>query len=128
MDRYEEKRQQEERKLAQLIINNPELEVVCLCDEECGGEDRAVGEIAHSMIDAYTMGTNCFGEEQYYFKSDVSDPKDPDDLSSDAFDLLEAVFGEVDTSVMTDEEAFENFQNIEWTACIAVRIAPGDFN
>lgn len=128
MDRDDERRRAEERKLAQLIINNPELEVVCLCDEECGGEDRAVGEIAHSMIDAYTMGTNCYGEEQYYFKSDVSDPKDPDDIGSDAFDLLEAVFGEFEVERMTDEEAFENFQNIEWTSCIAVRVAPGCFN
>jgi len=128
MDRDDERRQQEERKLAQLIINNPELEVLCLCDGECGGEDLAVGEIAHSMIDAYTMGTNCYGEEQYYFKSDVSDPKSPDDIGADAFDLLEAVFGEVDASVMTDEEAFENFQNIEWTACIALRISPGNFD
>ena len=124
MDRYEEGRKQEERKLAQLIINNPELEVLCLCDGECGGEDLAVGEIAHSMIDAYTMGTNYYGEEEYYFKSDVSDPKDPADLGFDALNLLEAVFGEYELERMTKKEAFENFQNIEWTSCIAVRISP----
>lgn len=91
MDRDDERRQQEERKLAQLIINNPELEVLCLCDGECG---------------------------------DVSDPKDPADLGFDALNLLEAVFGEYELERMTKKEAFENFQNIEWTSCIAVRISP----
>lgn len=124
MDRYEESRKQEERKLAQLIINNPELEVVCLCDEECGGEERAVGEIAHSMIDAYTMGTNCYSEGRYYFKSDTSDPKKADDLTMDDVEFLEEVFGEDQVDEMTDEEMLDNYQNIEWTACIRVRIAP----
>jgi hypothetical protein len=124
MDRDDERRRAEERKLAQLIINNPELEVLCLCDEECGGEDRAVGEIAHSMIDAYTLGTNCYGEERYYFKSDTSDPKKADDLTYDDVEFPEKIFGENEVDEMTDEEMVENYQNIEWTACIRVRIAP----
>ena len=120
MDRDDERRRAEERKLAQLIINNPELEVLCLCDEECGGYERAVGEIAHSMIDAYVINSDCL----YLFKSDTSDPKKADDLTSDDVELLEKIFGEDQVDEMTDEEMLENYQSIAWTACIRVRIAP----
>ena len=120
MDRDVERRRAEERKLAQLIINNPELEVLCLCDEECGGDEPALGEIYHSMIDAYVINSDGL----YLFKSDTSDPKKADDLTMDDVEFLEKVFGEDQVDEMTDEEMLENYQNIEWTACIRVRIGP----
>lgn len=118
MDRDDERRRAEERKLAQLIINNPELEVLCLCDEECGGDEPAVGEIYCSLIDAYVIDEDGL----YCFKSDTSNPQKADDMTSDDIELLEKVYGDDQVDEMTDEEVFENYQNIEWTACIVVRI------
>ena len=90
------------------------------CDENCGGDEPALGEIYHSMIDAYVINSDSL----YLFKNNTSDPEKADDLTSDDVELLEKVFGEDQVDEMTDEEMLENYQSIEWTACIVVRIGP----
>ena len=115
---------EDEVKLAQLILNNPGLELLCSCDEDCGGDEPAMGKISWVSIDEYIIADRYNGDSVYYFKSDTNDVTDASDVTEDVMNVLIAKLGADIVDNLSEAEMAQEFQRIEWTPCIHIYISP----
>ena len=115
---------EDEVKLAELILNNLGLEVLCSCDEECGGDEPAMGKISWVSIDEYIIADRYNGDSVYYFKSDTDDVKDINDITEGVVNILIAKLGAEIADNLSDAEIVKEFNNVKWTPCIHIYISP----
>jgi len=97
-----------EQKLKRLIIENPDLELMPFCSEECGNPDwgHTMCKFNYCRVDEWTI--NPYDEERILFKSD-----DYDDFSAEVDDH--------DTDC-TDEQVKKAWQELPWTKAIIVYV------
>lgn len=115
---------EDEVKLAELILNNLGLEVLCSCDEDCGGDEPAMGKISWVSIDEYIIADRYNGDSVYYFKSDIDDVTDSSDITDAVMNVLIAKLGEDMVDNLSETEMVKKFWHIKWTPCIHIYISP----
>ena len=95
--------------LFKLMQENPDLPVVPMVDSDVimqEGWAWYIGRLASAEIDEYLVV-----DEITYTKS-----------SDDVWDVLEAVYGDIKTCRMTEEEAEKAYQQLPWIKAIMLHI------
>jgi len=100
-----------EKDLTQLIIHNPELEIIPFCAEECGNPDFgwSIGKITECSVDECATSDVC--EERLFIKS-----KDFDDFEESYRDKYD------NDEDITDDLIEREYESLSWVKSILIWI------